>query len=146
MTLELVTKKKLVDKFVWDIACERRNRFTASFISKNINIELDFVKERLLELSNDGRLFVNFELMCDSPKCEFRTIERYSKINDVPIGKIIECPECGDEFEVTREHVWVTFSPNTSYYDKDMCKDIEVVKKKTMYYLLKKTLLQAQFT
>jgi hypothetical protein len=130
MASELVTKKKLVDRFVWEIACQKRNRFTASSISKTIGVELDFVKERLLKLSNEGQLFINFEIACASNECGFRTIEKYSKLDDIPIGKIIECPECGEEFVVDREHVWVTYSPNTNYYDKDMCKDIEAVKKK----------------
>lgn len=130
MTLELVTKKKLVDKFVRDIACEKRKRFTASYISKNIDVELDFVKERLLELSKDGQLVVNFEVACFSRTCEGRTIGKYSKLDDIPLGSVIECPECGEEFEVTREHIWVTFSPNKSYYDEEMCKDTNPVKKK----------------
>ncbi len=130
MALELVTKRSKVDKYVRGIACERRSRFTASYISRNINVELDFVKERLLELSNDGQLVTNFELACSSRICDGRTIQNYSKEDDIPLGSFIECPECGEEFEVTKEHIWVTFSPNKSYYDEEMCKDTNQAKKK----------------
>jgi len=132
MTSDPVTKKKLVDKSVRSMACEGRNEFTASYISKKIGVETDFVKERLLKLSTDGQLLVNFGIMCLYRECESRTIKKYSNINDIPIGHIIECPECGKEFEVTRENVWVTFSPNPNYYDKDMCINIEKIDVQTV--------------
>lgn len=122
---EIISKKK-VDKFVFDLACDRdgSDRFTASYISKNTKVEIDFVKKRLIELSNDDKLFINFELICNSSKCEFGTIKTYSKIEDVPIGKIIKCSGCGEDFEVTEKNIWVTFSPNIDYYDEEMCKNI----------------------
>lgn len=120
MAQELVSKK-VVDKFVWNMACNKVARLTASYISKNANVEIDFVKKRLIELSNDDKLFINFELICDSPECRFKTIETYPKIDEIPIGKIIKCTDCGKEFTVTKEHIWVTFSPNTSYFDDEMC-------------------------
>lgn len=120
MSNNMIAKKK-VDKFVWNLACGRRERFTASYISKNINVDIDFVKKRLIELRDDDKLFVNFELICDSPECEFRTIRTYSKIDDVPIGDTIKCTNCGKESEVAEKSVLVTFSPNTNYYDDEMC-------------------------
>jgi len=41
-------------------------------------------------------------------------------LNDVPIGKFVEC-ECGNKFLVTKEDVYVTFSPNEEYYDHEIC-------------------------
>lgn len=113
---DIVSKKKLVDKFIRELACERRNRFAASFISK-IDVDIDFVKERLLQLSKDDQLTINFEVIC--PGCEHKTI--YSDFNDVPIGESINCANCRNEFLVTKENVWITFSPNKNYYDDEMC-------------------------
>jgi uncharacterized Zn-finger protein len=109
MSQELAAKK-IVDKFVWEMACNREVRLTASYISKNTDVEADFVKKRLLELSDDDKLFINFELTCDSPECEFKIIKTYSKIDEIPIGNIIECTYCGKEFKITKEHIWVIFT------------------------------------
>lgn len=146
MTSEMVFKKKSVDQYVRELACKGRKRFTASFISKNTDIEVDFVKERLLQLSTDGQLIVNFEVICPSSECEYQTIETYSSFNDIPIGEYIECEDCGKEFLVTKENIWITFSPNANYYDKEMCKGIEKdEKKKNPIHLLNKMVLQAMF-
>lgn len=147
MTSEMVAEKKLVDQFVRELACERRKRFTASYISGKIEVEVDFVKERLLQLSNDGQLIVNFEVTCPSYECEYRTIETYSSFNDVPMGEFIECDDCGKEFRVTKENIWITFSPNEKYYDNGVCKKTDKnEKKKIPFHLQRKIILQAMFT
>jgi len=128
MTQELVSKK-VVDKFVWDMACNEVTRFTASYISKHTNIEIDSVKKRLIELSKDDKLFINFELICNSPECGFKAIKTCPKIDEIPIGKLIKCTDCGKEFTVTKEHIWVTFSPNINYFDHEMCNRIQNGKK-----------------
>lgn len=87
-----------------------------------IEVEIDFVKERLLQLSNDEQLIINFEVKCPSSKCDYRTIETYSSLEHIPIGKIIECENCENKFMVTKENISITFSPNEKYYDEEMCK------------------------
>lgn len=120
MAPEIISIKKLVDQFVRELACERRNRFTAEFISKKIDVDVDFVKERLLQLSKADKLVVNFEVMCPSSECEYMTIDTYSSFDDVPIGEYIECDNCGNEFLVTKENIWMTFSPNENCCDSDI--------------------------
>lgn len=117
---DVISEKKLVDKFVRELACEKMKRFTASYISENIGVDVDFIKERLLQLSNDDQLIINFEVIC-SHKCTYRIVERYSNLNNVPIGEFVKCV-CGNEFIVRIEDVYVTFSPNEKYYDYEMCK------------------------
>lgn len=141
----MITKRK-IDQFVRSIACEGRERFTASFISSSIDVESDFVKERLLQLSDDGQLITNFELMCPSHECSFRSIEMHSKIEDVPIDEYVECPECGDEFIVLREYIWISFTPNTDYFDKEMCSDAEPVKKNKLRRIQIKTISKVVFS
>lgn len=119
-----ITAKKIVDNFVFNMACDSVDRFTASYISKNTNVDIDFVKKRLIELTNDDKLFINFDLMCDSEDCGFKVIKTYPKIDEIPIGKMTKCTNCGKEFKVAKEHIWVTFSPNTNYFDDDMCNRI----------------------
>lgn len=147
MASEMVAEKKLVDQFVRKLACEKRKRFTASYISENIEIDVDFVKQRLLQLSKDGQLIVNFEVTCPSYECEYRTIEIYSSLNEVPIGGYIECEDCGNEFLVTNENIWITFSPNEKYYEDGVCKKTETSeKKKIPFHMPKQIVLPAMFT
>lgn len=115
----MISEKKLVDQCVRELAYQKM-KFTASYISKKIEVDVDFVKERLLQLSNDGQLVINFEVVCPH-KCLYNIIETYENLNDVPIGKSAKC-ECGNEFIVRKEDVYVTFSPNEKYYDNEMCK------------------------
>jgi len=56
----VIYEKKLVDKFVRELAFEKSKRFTASYISKSIGVDIDFVKKRLVQLSDDGQLVINF--------------------------------------------------------------------------------------
>jgi hypothetical protein len=128
LKMQELISKKIVDKFVWDMACNKETRFTASYISKNTNIDIDFVKKRLLELTADDKLFVNFDIICESHD-EFKVIDTYQKIDKIPIGKILKCTDCGKEIKVTKEHIWVTFSPNTNYFDDDMCNIYQFHKK-----------------
>jgi len=114
----VIYEKKLVDKFVRELAFEKSKRFTASYISKSIGVDIDFVKKRLVQLSDDGQLVINFEVVC-SHKCKHLIIETYSNLNDVPIGKFAECG-CGNKFLVSKEDVYVTFSPNEEYYDHEI--------------------------
>jgi hypothetical protein len=116
-----ISEKKLVDQFVRELACEKIKRFTASYISEKIGVDVDFVKERLLQLRNDDQLVVHFEVACPFGR-RYRIIDIYSSLNCVPIGEFVECEDCGDEFVVTEENVWITFSPNEKYYDNEMCK------------------------
>ena len=115
----MISEKKLVDKFVRELSCKKM-KFTASYISKKIKVDIDFIKKRLIQLSNDGQLVINFDVVCPH-KCTHRIIETHSNLKDIPIGKLVNC-ECGKEFIVAKENVYVTFSPNEKYYDNEMCK------------------------
>lgn len=50
-----------------------------------------------------------FELMCLSWECEGQTIQVYDGLEQVckDLGNIVECPECGEEFKVTENHIYV---------------------------------------
>jgi hypothetical protein len=116
---EMISEKKLVDKFVRELACKKM-KFTASYISKKIDVDLDFVKKRLIKLSNDGQLVINFDVVCPH-KCNHEIIGTYTSLNNVPMGKLVEC-KCGNKFMIANENVYVTFSPNEKYFDNEMCK------------------------
>jgi hypothetical protein len=117
---DVIYEKKLVDQFVRELACEKMKRFTASYISEKIGVDVDFIKERLLQLSNDDQLIINFEVICPH-KCTYKIVERHSNLNNVPIGEFAKC-ECGNEFIVGIEDVYITFSPNEKYYDYEIVK------------------------
>ncbi len=115
----MIYEKKLVDQYVRELACRKMKRFTASYISEKIGVDVDFIKARLLQLHNDGQLLVNFEVVCPY-KCRKKIIETYSNLKDIPIGEIVKC-KCGNEFVVSKENMYVTFSANEKYYDYEFC-------------------------
>jgi hypothetical protein len=119
----MISEKKLVDQFVRELVCKKM-KFTASYISKKIEVDIDFVKKRLLQLSNDDQLIINFDVVCPY-KCAHRIIETYSNLKEIHIGKLVKC-KCGKEFTIAKENVYVTFSPNKKYYDNEMCKKDKV--------------------
>lgn len=116
--MNLISEKKLADQFVRELACKKM-KFTASYISKKIEVDIDFVKKRLIQLSNDGQLVIDFDVVCPY-KCNHEIIGTYKNLNDIPIGKFVEC-KCGNKFIIAKENVYVTFSPNEKYYDNEMC-------------------------
>lgn len=114
----MISEKKLVDQFVRELACKKK-KFTASYISTTLDVDVDFIKKRLIQLSNDGQLIINFDVVCPY-KCNHKIIDTYTSLNDIPIGKFVEC-KCGNVFVIAKENVYVTFSPNEIYYDDEMC-------------------------
>jgi hypothetical protein len=54
-----------------------------------------------------------FELMCLSRECQGLTIKVYDGLKDgentvcKDLGNYEECPECGEEFEITEMHIFV---------------------------------------
>lgn len=50
-----------------------------------------------------------FELMCLSWECEGHTIKVYENLKQAyeDLGNIEECPECGEEFKITENHIFV---------------------------------------
>lgn len=50
-----------------------------------------------------------FELMCLSWECEGQTIKVYDDMKHAyeDLGNIEECPECGEEFKITENHIFV---------------------------------------
>lgn len=114
----MIPENKMIDQFVRELACKKM-KFTASYISKKIEIDIDFIKKRLIQLSNDGQLIINFDIVCPY-NCVHKAIDTYTNLNDIPIGKFVEC-KCGKRFKLAKENVYVTFSPNEIYYDDEMC-------------------------
>ena len=90
-----------------------------------------------------------FELMCLSWDCEGQTIKVYEGLKQAceDLGNIEECPECGLEFEITENHIFVretgtkTFTNlgsrqepcmiykpiTTTFSDSDLCKIIRAI-------------------
>ena len=49
---------------------------------------------------------IRYEVMCLSRECQGRSIAKYKTKEEIPIGKIIECPECGEEFEIEEKNIF----------------------------------------
>ena len=82
-----------------------------------------------------------FELICLSWDCEGQTIKVYDGLEQVckDLGNIEECPECGQEFKITKNHIFVrkinetleNISENKNMHKIDLdsiVKDIDVKK------------------
>ena len=118
-----ISEKAKVDKFINELGCRRLSRITASFVSRKTSIEIDLVKQRLLQLKNDDKLNLHYELECPNPECA-RTARIFNSEKEVPFGEEFECSRCEEEFVVSQEHIWVTYSPNEKYFSEEYCGNI----------------------
>lgn len=93
---------------VRQLAREGRTRFRASFVAARAQVPLDDARRDLVALAKVGDLAMRFELMCPSTG---DTVETFAATDRIP--KKFSSYDCddGDEFEVTPELLWVTFTP-----------------------------------
>ena len=93
---------------VRELAREKRPRFRASFIAERAGVTLDEARRDLVKLAKVGDLIIHFELICPFDDASIATFDAREQIPTV-----FASDECGDgeEFDVTPELIWVTFSP-----------------------------------
>jgi hypothetical protein len=93
---------------VHDLAHERASRFRASFVAARAGVPVEDARRDLLRLASVGMLLMNFELLCPFDDASIATFRERDQIPATFSSE--ECGE-GEEFEVTPELIWVTFTP-----------------------------------
>lgn len=91
-----------------DLAREGRSRFRASYVAERAGVSIDDARRDLVGLWKAGTLRMNLELLCPFDGATVATFEDRDRIPTT-----FSSWECGngEEFEVTPELIWVTFSP-----------------------------------
>jgi len=106
-----MTKLWEIDSWVERKALSLIKSFYPTVVSRETDLPLPIVFERLLELVKDEQLILKWEIRC--PNCFFS----YEHMDEFPIinGQTIECPHCGEEFELTTDAVFPVFEITPSY-------------------------------
>jgi hypothetical protein len=97
---------------VRSFAKEHRTRFRASFVADKAGVSLEEARRDLVRLASAGVVLMNFELLCPDDDA---TVATFREREEIPVT--FSTDECGDgeEFEVTPELIWVTFTPTDEY-------------------------------
>jgi len=134
--IQITTEQKhKIDKIILNVACANLKNVPAAYISIREKLDIDIVIKRLLQLRDDDRITINYDIVC--PECNL-IIKTVNNEKDIPIGEVLYCDECG-EFQVEPEYILISYSPNKEYYTEDMCG----VKKKIWKNRQKKTKAKA---
>ncbi len=96
------------DALLYQIYREYADRFHPR-IYKRLEVTVDEKAwlSALNQLSNCGFLKANFELCC--PETD-ETIEVFNRFDDIPFGKNVGCPYCGNEFTVDETDIFITYT------------------------------------
>lgn len=105
-----------VDDWVNEMSALPIKGFYPTAVAKDTGLPLQIVFERLLRLTEDGKLQLQWEVRCPNYEC-IRNIETVDDPS-VIIGKIINCNLCGEEIEVTPDLVFPCFKINPVYKER----------------------------
>ncbi len=94
-----------VVRAVRELAGEKRSRFRATSVADRAGVSVDVARRDLMDLAKIGDLTLNFEVM--SPESG-ETLATFGQRDEIPPR--LEDRE-GREHEVTRDLIWVSFSP-----------------------------------
>jgi len=101
-----------VVEVVRGLAQEHRQRFRASFVAERAGVPVDDARRDLVKLVGAGELRMNFELL--SP-FDDSTVATFASEDQIPTSFSSYDTGDGEEFEVTPELIWVTFSPTEEF-------------------------------
>jgi hypothetical protein len=96
---------------VEDLAAKGSRGFQASYVAKRLTKSVGPVAHFLLEMVNDGRLLLRFDLICPD---NGRTLETFSLEQDLPIGQLRSYAD-DEPFEVRQEDIWVSYIPTDTF-------------------------------
>lgn len=106
-----MSEKWEIDQWIDDRALKPIRVFYPTSIQKDLNIDMDTIFRRLLELVQDGKLEIAWRVVC--PYC-FRQLGIYKEHESIP--RFLECYECG-EHEITKDMIFPLFSITEEYRD-----------------------------
>lgn len=124
-----------IDKWVEECALKPIVAFSPTAVQKDINMSIEEIFIRLLQLVEDERLRIRWRIVC--PNC-FRQIEIIENKNFVP--RFVNCWECG-EIEVTEEMLYPLFVVDPKY-KKEILSQKKTPKSEIMYSGRKRNVYQ----
>ena len=82
--------------------------FRASWIARQVDAEVDDVRNELMGMVHDGALQLKYQLLCPD---NGRTIRSYSNEDELPLGEEVSDERCDTDepFLVEKSNIWVTF-------------------------------------
>lgn len=98
-----------VDKWVEECAVKPIVAFSPTAVQKDVNMSIEEIFARLLQLVQDGRLRIRWRIVC--PNC-FRQIEIVDNKDCVP--RFVDCWQCG-EIEVMEDMIYPLFVIDPEY-------------------------------
>lgn len=89
--------------------------FRASYVAKRANVSEADARAVLVELVNDGRLEVEYDLIC--PDERGRTIQTFTAAQQLPVGETWSSDRCDSDepFVVTGDLILVKFVPTSEF-------------------------------
>jgi hypothetical protein len=102
-----------VDDWVDEMSALPFRSFYPTAVAKDTGLPLQTVFERLIHLTQDGKLQLQWEIRCPNYEC-LRNIEVVEDPSSF-IGKIIKCKTCGEELEIIPDIVFPSFKVNPEY-------------------------------
>lgn len=105
-----------IDEWVDGVATLPIRSFYPTVVAKDTGLSLETVFDRLLVLTKEGKLKLQWEIRCPNYGC-LRTIEIVSDPSTV-IGKVVYCKICGEEIEVTTGNIFPFFAPTLDYKER----------------------------
>lgn len=115
--------KLKIDEVIEQMALSRVQRFYPTIIHKITDVPLTKTFEYLLDLVQDNRLLMKWEIRCPNFDC-LTAITRIDKLEDY-ISKPIECKSCENEILVSENIIFPVFEFNPVYKER-----IREIKKK----------------
>lgn len=84
--------------------------FRASWIARQIDDNVDDIRNELMGMVRDGELQLKFDLLCPDSG---RTIRSYGNEDELPLGEEVSDERCDTDepFLVEKSNIWVTFEP-----------------------------------
>ena len=100
-----------VDRRVDDLATSMVTKFYPSAMAKMTGLPLPIVFERLLQLVSDGRLCLEFQVICPHCSHTVRTIDTQEQL----LSHELMCDRCGETFWVNEDCLFPVFRVTPSY-------------------------------
>ena len=106
---------------VRELAREGRARFRASYVAERAHVDPEIARRDLVALTRAGAVKMIFELRCP---WDGATVASFREREHIPTTFASWQCQHGEEFDVTPELIWVTFSPSDDL-NADVAGDVE---------------------
>lgn len=108
---EIIEANSKIDGFISNLVEDTRVRgFYPGTISKELDIPLTLVLNKMNKISEDGIIEIKYEIRCDDSHLE-KTVDDYTEY----LNKYIYCRKCGKEIYITRNNILLKYFINKEF-------------------------------